>query len=268
MDSASENEFDYEFQTDDESETDDEENPFIERLWTNVRYVEHFEYPHEINSFCRRMGPVSPPGVDASPVEYFHKLTVPEEGRNLIEILVEETNRYADQFLSNPQYSPKPYSRSLQWSETNVDEMSAYLGLYLSMGILRKPSIEAYWQNSEQSFLFRTPGFAEIMTRDRFQILSKFLHCNDNSMQVPRGNDNYDPSHKFRPILDLLNETFPKAYDLARDLTIDESMVGFKGRNDIVQYVPAKKSHQWGAKLFVLAESDTGYNAAIQLYAG
>ncbi len=41
-----------------------------------------------------------------------------------------------------------------------------------------------------------------------------------------------------------------------------------KGRNDIVQYVPAKKSHQWGAKLFVLAESDTGYNAAMQLYAG
>lgn len=85
---------------------------------------------------------------------------------------------------------------------------------------------------------------------------------------MPRGDENYDPSHKFRPILDLLNDTFPKAYDLARDLTIDESMVGFKGRNDIVQYVPAKKSHQWGAKLFVLAESDTGFNAAMQLYAG
>lgn len=44
---------------------------------------------------------------------------------------------------------------------------------------------------------------------------------------MPRGDENYDPSHKFRPILDLLNETFPKAYDSARDLTIDESMVGF-----------------------------------------
>lgn len=44
---------------------------------------------------------------------------------------------------------------------------------------------------------------------------------------MPRGDENYDPSHKFRPILELLNETFQKAYDSARDLTIDESMVGF-----------------------------------------
>lgn len=270
MDSASENDSDFEIHSE-ESETDDDDGddvPVVDRLWTNVRYVENFEYPHEINPFSCHMGPVNPPTTDAPPVDYFHKLTIPDEGRNLIQILVEETNRYANQFLANHQYNPKPFSRTLKWYDTNVAEMSAYIGLYLSMGIVQKSSIEAYWQESEQAFLFRTPGFAEVMTRDRFQILSKFLHCNDNSAQRPRGEENYDPSHKFRPIIDLLNETFPKAYDLARDLTIDESMVGFKGRNDIVQYVPAKKSHQWGAKLFVLAESDTGYNAAIQLYAG
>ncbi|XP_061171641.1 piggyBac transposable element-derived protein 4-like [Saccostrea echinata] len=136
------------------------------------------------------------------------------------------------------------------------------------MGVVKKPSIEAYWQQSENSWLFRTPGFSEVMTRDRFQLLSKFLHCNDNMTRVPRDHPGYDPAHKFRPVLDLVNYTFPKAYDLAKDITVDESMVGFKGRNEIVQYVPAKKSHQWGAKLFVLAESDTGYNAAIQLYSG
>lgn len=124
--------------------------------------------------------------------------------------------------------------------------MSAYLGLYLSMGIVRKPSIEAYRQESEQSYLFRTPGFAEVMTRDRFQILSKFLHCNNNLTQMPRGDENYDPSHKFRPILDLLNETFPKAYDLARDLTIDESMVGFK----VYTHINTIPVYQWHICLF------------------
>lgn len=244
MDSASENESDFEVVFD-ESETDDDDDdddvPVVDRLWTNVRYVENFEYPHEINPFSRHMGPVNPPVNDAPPVDYFHKLTVPDEGRNLIEILVEETNRYANQFLSNPQYNPKPFSRTLKWHDTNVEEMSAYLGLYLSMGIVRKPSIEAYWQGSEQSYLFRTPGFAEVMTRDRFQILSKFLHCNNNLTQMPRGDENYDPSHKFRPILDLLNETFPKAYDLARDLTIDESMVGFK----VYTHINTIPVYQW-----------------------
>jgi len=38
----------------------------------------------------------------------------------------------------------------------------------------------------------------------------------------------YDPSRKFRPIVDLVNHVFPSAYDLARDVTIDEIIVGFK----------------------------------------
>lgn len=91
MDSASENESDFEVVFE-ESETDDDDVPVVDRLWTNVRYVENFEYPHEINPFSRHMGPVNPPVNDGPPVDYFHKLTVPDEGRNLIEILVEETN--------------------------------------------------------------------------------------------------------------------------------------------------------------------------------
>lgn len=205
----------------------------------HVRYFENFEYPHEINPFSPHMGPVNPPTTDAPLVDYFHKLVIADEGRNLIQILVEETNRNANQFYANPHYNPKPFSRTLKWYDTNVAEMSAYIGLYLSMGIVRKSSIEAHWQESEQEFLFHTPGFAEAMTRDRFQILSKFLHCNDNSTQRPRGDENYDPSHTFRPIFDLLNETFPKVYDLARDLTIDESMVGFK------VYTRIKTIYQW-----------------------
>jgi hypothetical protein len=45
-------------------------------------------------------------------------------------------------------------------------------------------------------------------------------------------------------------------------------MVGHKGRDYTVQYTPAKKAHRWGAKLWVLAESDTGYTLSIDLYAG
>ncbi|XP_062579768.1 piggyBac transposable element-derived protein 4-like [Saccostrea cucullata] len=195
MDSASENDSDFEFESESDSE-DDVPQP-SNRIWTNVGYVNDFEYPHAIRPFTRHMGPVNPPDVEAPPVEYFNKLCVPDDGRSLIDILVEETNRYAGQVISS-QRDPKPYSRNHKWSDTNNSEMAAYLGLYLSMGILKKPSIESYWQ--ESPWLFRSPLYPE-------------------------------------------------------------------GRNDIVQYVPAKKSHQWGAKLFVLAESDTGYNAAVQLYA-
>jgi hypothetical protein len=36
-------------------------------------------------------------------------------------------------------------------------------------------------------------------------------------------------------------------------------MVGHKGRDYTVQYMPAKKVRRWNAKLWVLSESDTDY---------
>ena len=65
--------------------------------------------------------------------------------------------------------------------------------------------------------------------------------------------------HKVCRIFDLINKVFKEKDAAARDLTVDESMVGHKGRDYTVQYMPAKKAHRWCAKLWVLAESDTGY---------
>jgi hypothetical protein len=56
------------------------------------------------------------------------------------------------------------------------------------------------------------------------------------------GNPNHDPAHKVRRIFDLINKVFKEKYAAARDLTVDESMVGHKGRDYTVQYMPAKKA--------------------------
>ena len=55
---------------------------------------------------------------------------------------------------------------------------------------------------------------------------------------------------------------------LARDVSVDERMVGFKGRHVVVQYMPNKRRHPWGVKLWILAESDTGYTYLIDPYRG
>ena len=87
-------------------------------------------------------------------------------------------------------------------------------------------------------------------------------------MAIPLGNYHHDPAHKVRRVLDLLNKTFKDNYAAAQDLTVDESMVGHKGKDYTVQYMPAKKAHRWHAKLWVLAEPDTGYTLSMDLYAG
>ncbi|KAK3108291.1 hypothetical protein FSP39_004996 [Pinctada imbricata] len=229
MESDSDNESDYALSESSEDENEDVGNYNVNRIWTNIADISTHEYPHEIQDFDRYYGPASPPNADSSPLEYFNNLTIPNEGKSLIKILVDETNRYANQYLNNSNYNPKPHSRTLDWHETDEEEMSAFLGLYLSMGILKKPTIESYWNQSDSSWLYNSPGFSTVMKRDRFQLLMSFLHCNDNEVYVPRGQDGHDPCHKFRPILDLVNGTFPSNYHASRDLTIDESMVGFKG---------------------------------------
>lgn len=236
------------------------------RLWITIHDTEHYVHPHTLQHFSERFGPRNRLNVNAQPIDYFNQLTCTADGSNLIDILVEETNRYANQSIE--QDTITTHSRSSKWIETNASEMSAFIGLLLSMGLVKKPSIEAYWNTSTKTRLFHTPNFSSVFTRNRFQLLLKYLHCNDNNTAVPRGRLDHDPAHKIRPVLDLVNASFKDAYSLARDITIDESIVGFKGRNRIVQYVPAKKSHRWGPKLFVVAESETGYTYHLKLYAG
>jgi hypothetical protein len=46
-------------------------------------------------------------------------------------------------------------------------------------------------------------------------------------------------------------------FRLSQDVCVDERVVGFKGRHQLKQYLSNKKTHRWGIKLWVLAESST-----------
>jgi hypothetical protein len=98
---------------------------------------------------------------------------------SIIKILVEETNRYAHQIRSSNNL--KPNSRLRKWEDVSHEEMSAFLGLWLSMGILRKPTMASYWYESQQTWLYNTPTFTKIIRRDRFQIILQCLHANNNA---------------------------------------------------------------------------------------
>ena len=95
----------------------------------------------------------------------------------------------------------------------------------------------------------------------------KFLHLSDNSQYIPKGQSGHDPLYKLRPLLVPLITNFQAAYTLHCELSIDEAMVGFKGRLSFIQYLP-KKPTKWGMKAYVLADSKTGYVYNWRLYTG
>ena len=116
------------------------------------------------------------------------------------------------------------------------------------MGIIYKPSITSYSSTDE---LFSTPIFSQLVTRNRFQLIEKFLHFNNNL------DPNYDPldENRDRPILDILRRQCKSVWYPGKELSVDQSLVLFKGRVKFRQYIKRKRA-RFGIKLYVLTTSD------------
>ena len=91
------------------------------------------------------------------------------------------------------------------------------------------------------------------MSRDRFESLLKFHHFSINEEQ----HADQDRLFKLRPLLDLLKARSQSIYIPGSIISIDETMVPWKGRLLFKQYIPGK-AHKYGVKIYKLAASN-GY---------
>ncbi|CAF4489514.1 unnamed protein product, partial [Didymodactylos carnosus] len=92
--------------------------------------------------------------------------------RDLVQTIVYETNRYAENVYKNS--NPRQQCSCInKWVATNIDEFNAFIALLILQGIIRKPELQMYFSTDE---LLATSIFNKIMTADRFQILLKMLH--------------------------------------------------------------------------------------------
>lgn len=62
---------------------------------------------------------------------------------DIMNILVQQTNMYAEQFITSHTLSSK--SRVNRWHDTDTNEMWKFIGIMWLMGIVGKPTIESYW---------------------------------------------------------------------------------------------------------------------------
>ncbi|KAK3802797.1 hypothetical protein RRG08_012311 [Elysia crispata] len=73
------------------------------------------------------------------------------------------------------------------------------------------------------------------MPRDRFSMIWRYLDLAHNAAPQAR---NPDRLAKLRPMITYFNGVFNKKYTPYQDVSIDESMVKFKGHLAIRQYMP------------------------------
>ena len=68
-------------------------------------------------------------------------------------------------------------------------------------------------------------------------------------------------------ISDMLIQRWQNSYRPHREISVDETLVPFKGRTKLLQYIPSKP-HKWGIKTWTLADSATSFVYNWQLYTG
>nr|CAH7720594.1 unnamed protein product [Callosobruchus chinensis] len=128
------------------------------------------------------------------------------------------------------------------------------------MSVIQLPSTRCYW-NSSMDILC----ISRAMTCNRFEEIKRFLHFNNNELQVPHGQPGYDKLFKVRPFLNKIRERLlivPKEEHMA----VDEQIIPTKARSSLKQYNP-KKPHKWGYKVFVLS-GVSGFSYDFDFYGG
>ena len=88
-----------------------------------------------------------------------------------------------------------------------------------------------------------------------------------NKMHPQPDDPEADKLYKIRPLLQLLPEKFENLYVPEKIISIDESMIPFTGRIGFWQFIKNKRT-RFRIKVWVVAESSTGYVFRLQVYTG
>jgi hypothetical protein len=165
---------------------------------------------------------------------------------SFIDLLVSQTNIYAEtEFL---RIGSAPISRLSQWKPINKNEMLTFIALIIDTGTIRVNRLNDYWKKYH---LFNFTCFSNYMSRDRFLILMRCFHFAPN---IEANQDQpQDRLYKIRPLINHFNNKMNNIYYPKKELSLDESIVMWKGRLTFRQYIQNKR-HKYGIKLYMLTE--------------
>lgn len=226
-------------------------NDEANRLWKNVD--ETFLHPNSNTHFVEHVGLKRPAYQADSPLECLRLFLTAE----VLNQIVTETNRYRTQ-----QNAAKP--SPLPWHDLTVEELLAFFAIILAMGLIKLPELELYWRRNS---IFEMHWFGSILTIRRFKQILRYLHLSNNQADLPPGDPNRDKLFKLGMLPSILSQKFFAMNAPARELSIDEQMIGTKARISFIQYMP-KKPKKFGIKIWALCESQSGYCLQFQIYTG
>lgn len=178
---------------------------------------------------------------------------------DLLSKIVHYTNKHAHQFIEDSD-EDNWYRR--RWSDIDIDEFKAFIGCLIYIGVHKSgnESYEELWSDDDGR-----PKLRATMSLNRFKVIMKFLRFDDKKTRKDRRQR--DKLSAFREIWEMFLSRCRMCYSLGPNGTVDEMLVGFRGRCPFRVYMPSKPN-RYGIKIWVLADSETCYFYNAQIYLG
>jgi hypothetical protein len=105
--------------------------------------------------------------------------------RKIFQIILDDTNRYLHQYMA----SKNKGSTSTRPLDVTIEQMYTFFTLVIQMGHDQNGSLKDYCSRQEQ---YCTPFYSNVMARDGFLHVLRFLHFENNEDPPNRHEPNYD----------------------------------------------------------------------------
>lgn len=177
---------------------------------------------------------------------------------DILHIVVHYTNLKIQEFRSKPGNENRT-----EYRETNSVEINGFLGLLLLTA--------AFESNNEAiESIFSTDGtgreiFRLVMSAKRFAVLLFCLRFDTHEERMERVK--VDPAAAISHIFEKFNKNSQSAYCLGANATVDEMLVGFRGKCRFKMYLPSKPV-KYGLKVQCLVDARIHYIYNTYIYCG
>jgi len=126
------------------------------------------------------------------------------------------------------------------------------------MGQVRKDNIRDYWSTDPT---ISTPISPRTMSRNRFESIWQAWHFSDSSQQTQ------DSGRLFKiwPVYKYFAQKFRSVYSPKQEVSLDESMIPWRGRLKFRTYNPGKIT-KYGVLVRMVCEAVSGYIGNMEIY--
>lgn len=176
----------------------------------------------------------------------------------IIDIIVDCTNKYIEELRVSGKYS-----RERDANPTSKHEIRALIGLLYLGGVTdsNRTNRDDVWKRDGYGIEL----FHFVMSQQRFKFLLRCIRFDDKTTRSER--QKYDKLAAIRNIFDIFVSGCQKGYHFSDFVTIDEMLVGFRGKCNFRQYIPSKPN-KYGLKILAICDAKMFYIGTMEVYVG